>query len=193
MKRVKIGLLLMLTALSFLTYGDTALNRSNMESYFAAMQAFKPLETRYADAFAKIEAQTEGMSLADGGKEMAAIMRAQPFAGEVEQIVKANGFGSIEGFSAYSVKLLSGVMVHSFDASRIEMEQAMAEFDAQVKQMKQAGASPAMIQQMESGMADAKRMMKEYQHAEHNVSAADRAAVAQNFDWLQAEFEKLNP
>lgn len=193
MKQVKIGILLMVALMSVLSHADTVLSRSSMESYFSAMQAIKPLETRYADAFAEMEAQTEGMSLADGGKQLADILRAQSFAGEVEQLLKANGFSSIEAFSAYSVKLLSGLMVQSFEESKPEMEQAMAQFDAQVRQMKQAGASPDMIQQMESGMAEAKRMMQEYQYAEHNLTAADKAAVAQNFDWLQAEFEKLNP
>ncbi|AFV00735.1 hypothetical protein [Simiduia agarivorans] len=193
MRVIKIGFLLMVALLSTLSHADPVLSRSNMESYFAAMQAIKPLETRYADAFAEMEAQTESMSLADGGKQLADILRSQSFAGEVEQVLKANGFNSIEAFSAYSVKLLSGLMVQSFAESKPEMEQAMAQFDAQVQQMKQAGASPDMIRQMESGMAEAKRMLKEYQYAEHNLSAADKAAVAQNFEWLQAEFMKLNP
>ena len=175
-----------------LSFAEVALNRANMENYFSVMEALKPLETRYADDFARMDEQTEHMTLSDGGKQLAEVILAQPFAGEVKTILRQHGFPSVEDFSNFSVRLLSGVMMQSLAGSQGEMAQAMAQFDAQMAQMKQSGQNPEMIKQMEASMAEGKRMLKEMQAAEKNLTSAEKQAIAQNFDWLQVEFEKMD-
>lgn len=198
MRFLTLFLLLSVMSASLSARAELPLNQANMQAYFDVLTGLSGLEKKYPHlrdeiAMSEDEIGEPGLTmLTDGGKQWAQVIRNLPMADEVIEIIEDNGFDSPEAFTNLGSRLMSGLMAVGMEATDVDMQQALTELDQQLAQMKAAKMDPALIAQMEAGMAQSKQMMVQARAAQSTVSEADLSAVRANRAWLEQQFNKLD-
>ncbi|UTA48908.1 hypothetical protein L1F30_05015 [Simiduia sp. 21SJ11W-1] len=178
-------------------HAETPLNRAALAQYFTAIESLQVDLKKHQAALDALEV-SQGDQLMYDHKAWARELSAQPFAGEIRASLAANGFKSIEEFTAFGSRLFQAMLAVGAEQMPGQMqavealgEQALS--TQELAELRAQGVDAATIAQMQANFAEARAMARAMQSAGDSVPEADKAAVRENYQWLQQQFDALDP
>lgn len=189
---MKLYLFALLLLLSPFSMADSQLTKADIEAYVGVMQGFNQLADKYPDEVAKMEAKVQEFTITDGGQSWANSIDQAPFKGEITSVLAANGYASVEQFTAQASRIMVALFAVQMDDNEAAMKVAVQASQGYAEKLRAQGLSEEMIAQVEQGMAQAKHSMVEAEKAQKMATAADKAFIRANADWIEGKMDLVH-
>lgn len=169
---------------------EVPLDRESLGQYFTALAG---LQVDLQDYQAQLDAleQSQDDQIMFDAQTWASTLSGLPFAGEIQKSLKSNGFDSIESFTAYGARIFRAMLAVGAEQMPDEMQAIQTLGAAEIAEMRAQGLDEATLAEMQASLATSREMMTAMKSASESVPAADKAAVRDNYDWIQQQFEAL--
>lgn len=111
----------------------------------------------------------------EGRKAIVATIKASPHHGKALQLVKANGFESLESFFEFVGRVSSASLAYGLETNGVS--EVDIDMSGYMENLKQQGISPEMLAQIQSEMAATVEMTKAMNASAKTAKPADIAAL----------------